>query len=218
MREALRPLEGALVIAKGRILQKNLRHDLPDTVDVLLGSVSIYRWDGTSVVDAHTRPEPDAKAEHLWLRMPAEGCEGSELLSKTFVFGRVGWYARARGDIDLGITALVAHDLDCFYWSIYDLMEEAHRYGLAPLRAAVEALDVAITRCEHQGADAYVFSRHHSIPDCTRRLTRLRVKLLQTIEATASRLATATANGPCQKLRAADPFAALRRRNRKAVA
>jgi len=204
------------VAAVGRIHQKNYRQDMPGTVDVLLKSVKLYRWDGTSIITID-KATPDATTDHLWLRMPEAGCEGNELLSKTFVIGRVGWYTRASGDCDLGVTSLVAHDLDEVYLHCYDLVDACRRHGMKPLRAAVETLDEALRFCANQGTEAYVYSRYHSLPDATKRLTRIRLQVSRTLAANESRLATAPKTGGCTKMRAADPFTALRR-GRKEVA
>ena len=211
----LQHLEGGLVTAIGRIHQKTYREG---TVDVLLKSVTLYRWDGTSAVTID-KATPDATTDHLWLRMPEAGCEGNELLSKTLVIGRVGWYSRASGDVDLGVTALVAHDLDAVYLHCCDLVDDCRWYGMKPLRAAVETLDEALEFCANQGKEAYVYSRFHSLPVCLKRLTRIRLQLSRTLEANESRLATAPKTGGCKKMRELDPFAALKRgRGRKQVA
>ena len=207
----LHHLEGGLVTATGRIQHKHLRKDIPNAVDVLLTSVKIYRWDGVSAITLD-RDTPDATTDHMWLRMPIAGCEGSELLSKTFVIGRVGWYSRASGDVDLGVTALVAHDIDAVYLHCCDLVGASWRHGLHPLRAAIETLDEALKACADQGKEAYVYSRYISIASATKRLTRIRLQLSRSLAATESRLATAPKTGPCTKFREADPFFALKRR------
>jgi hypothetical protein len=215
MRHQLQPLEGGLVVAIGRIHQKTYREG---TADVLLKNVKLHHWDGSSALTVD-QTNPSATTDHLWLRMAASGCKSNELLSTTMVIGRVGWYARACGTIDLGVTALVAHDLDALYWLCYDLIEHCRWSGLGPLRTAVDAIDFVLERGKSQGKEIYLYSRYYTLADCIKRLTRIRLQLSRTLEANESRLATAPKTGPCTKFREADPFFTLKRgRGRKEVA
>jgi hypothetical protein len=132
------------------------------------------------------------------------------------IFGRVGWYARAGGSIDLGVDACTAVDLDDLYQESLELIRSSRKEGTSALRLALVEIDFALDYCQNQGGRGYAWSRYLTVPECTKRLTRIQLQLTRTIEATESRLATAPRGGGCKKMFASDPFAALRRQRQAA--
>lgn len=105
MRDQLRELEGQLVYATGR-LQRMVRVE-GHTYDGMLTTVKFWRWNGEPLCKPPDR-EPDATADHAWIR----GGAGPELLEAVFSLGRISYYRRADGSIDLGLKIVEYFDLE----------------------------------------------------------------------------------------------------------
>ena len=107
MRDVLRPLEGKLVIARGR--KKTIERNSDGTINVLLKAVQIRPFDPS----VSMRKIDPIRVDHLWQRgMDPEQIDGQRLLTRCCGFGRIVWYERVgpgravNGAVDLTVQCL----------------------------------------------------------------------------------------------------------------
>lgn len=109
-RDQLRPLEGQLVIVVG--IRAGFRRTRVTAAD-LIRACRIWRWDGDRPLPSGGNwraawGEPDAVVDHLWVASEGPEATEIELLSRGWSVGRIGWYRRADGSVDLGYRTLPA--------------------------------------------------------------------------------------------------------------
>ena len=143
MREALKALEGQLVVvegvvSKGNITQNGDRH-------FCVTRPRVTPWDGYSKLTASSGPPV---ADHLWVPC-SQDSNWPKLYSKHFCVGTVGWYSRADGSVDLSVRN-VARILNAEreLWNIKFLL---HKQGSNKAN-----LNEAINRIEYMAAALYV--------------------------------------------------------------
>ena len=100
-REALRPLVDRTVHLHGRLLKKQKQPD--GSIHALLGSVKVRRYDPEKPVMAAN----PITVDHLWVQIENEDLiPKSELLGVCAGLGKVHFYGRGDGSVDLGIRLI----------------------------------------------------------------------------------------------------------------
>ena len=169
MRNALKELEGQLVmvegvVAKGNVTKNGSRH-------FCVSNPRVTPWDGMSKLKS-TKGQPPV-ADHMWVQCDKTS-NWPKLYTKHFCIGTVGWYARADGSIDLSV-----HDLarlmngDRLLWQIeYQLHNKNHLTEAAQNIAAM-AKALADHGKRFDGDVRYVYSPRHSYKELAEKLTQL---------------------------------------------
>jgi len=189
MRTELKDLEGGLAFFTARIKdwQEGDGHR-----DYLLQAVKVWPWDGESRVG---RGKP-IRLDHLWHRVRnTEANTDFELLSACNGVGRVGWYARRDGSIDLGLKSGRCICLDnCLDSALGTLWQQGR--GIEREEEVLDHLAVALVSLDME--EVYAYSRDFSRKEL-RGLLRDRVVYFQRlVDGTKSRLEAAP-KGPKPK-------------------
>jgi len=115
MRDELRPLEGQLVIVTGRV--NNHQHRPQGHYDTCLRDIEVHPFDPARPAIS---PNP-IQLDHLWfLEPPIISKVGSEKM----YMGRVSFYTRSDGSLDIGINPIKSMCLD-------HAIDDIFRSGLA---------------------------------------------------------------------------------------
>jgi hypothetical protein len=154
MRTELKTLEGSLVYLKGRATEA--RRD-GTHLHLMLLRPSLHQWDGFSAVGQET----PVKTDHLWVRLEADQW-GSEMLQTVCGVGRVGYYRRADGTVDLGVKLVPCLDMDLLVSEAKSTLAEYSKRGLQALRDGAEDLLFALSVLRHQGKGFYAISRRYN--------------------------------------------------------
>jgi hypothetical protein len=173
-RDALRPLEGRLVHCSGRLTrwQCHLRHG-PGHADLLLTSVEVRLIDPEVPLLAGP---PVATCDHLWMAdIPTEGVE---LLQRLSGVGRVHWYTRKDGSIDLAVRWVESLPFDL----ILEELERGRGQGL-PARAAMARHVFLEGMTAAREGKAWLESADISVVDALKVLGRQAEKLARDLEA-----------------------------------
>ena len=100
MRDALKKLEGQLVMVQGTVARGNITQN--GTKHFCVAKPRVTPWDGESkLIPTNDKPV----ADHLWIQCTGES-NWPKLYAPHFCIGTVGWYSRANGTVDLSV-----HDL-----------------------------------------------------------------------------------------------------------
>ena len=137
-RESLRPFEGQLVHFSG--FMENWRTG-DGIVDACLQKLKVRPWDGQSPIH---ECGPAIKVDHAWIRVASENwMPRPERLSIYEAVGRVGWYRRSDGTVDLGLTTLPSLCLERFLKQFYEKQLKKRTWGdrLSQLDGFLEAAD-----------------------------------------------------------------------------
>jgi hypothetical protein len=198
-RDQLRPLEGALVHVEGWV--ETSRNLADGSVAVCLRQVKLRRWDGEAPIG--TSPIT-AAVDHLWLH----GLPPSQRRERLWVgecIGRVGWYRRGDGSVDLGVEQVPADCVDRLYdWMLHHRNDpvESDPVRLTTLRAWLDYFDQGVV----------MFSWFVPTSEAVT-LFRTCLEQLQAVYDLNMRTrATATNRGPCRGLDAGLPVGKRRLR------
>lgn len=118
MREELRPLEGQLVIVTGRV--NNHQHRPQGHYDTCLRDIEVHPFDPARPAIS---PNP-IQLDHLWFLEPPII---SKVGSQKIYMGRVSFYTRSDGSLDIGINPIKAM---CLNYGVEHIL----RKGLAMSR------------------------------------------------------------------------------------
>jgi hypothetical protein len=103
-RAELRSHENQLVQFDGWVESWTCRDD--GTKDVLLKQLAFTPYD-LNTVARQERDHAVATTDHVWLRVPpGTDYDSMRRLDHVFGYGRIGWYSRADGSVDLGLRSL----------------------------------------------------------------------------------------------------------------
>lgn len=186
IRNSLLPLEGELVAAAGHYRSAS-RHG--DRLDHLLTNVRVWRWDGEAPLNFDA--PADATVDHLWTSLPAGSTKGIELMQTVIMLGRVGWYSRGDGSVDLAIQTIPCFDMDVAWGEI-----QWHRKKGASDAAALNRLNEMIEVVNNR--DGIPFSTAIPVSKAKAILRRTRDRLLRSVTAHCRTLLTAPASGRCK--------------------
>lgn len=200
MRNELQHLENELVFIKGRVLKKNVRQDLDNTVDVLVTPAKLYRWNGSDSFDPENA-ELAAQTDHIWIRMPIPQASHIELLMEVYSFGKVNYYTKADGSIDLTVDVKPSVNLDQLLMEAKESLDAYDQEGTAALRRVLEDLEFGMACLYHQGDGGYAYSSVMDLNSAAEGLVRAYKRIKSSADAIDTRLATATSNGPCTRMR-----------------
>ena len=200
MRTEIAHLEKKTVWASGRVIKKINRDDLDDTVDVLLSPVKLYVWDEFSAFNPKTATV-SAQTDHIWIRMPRSESTRIEMWMECCCAGRVSYYTRSKGSVDLTVNTQPSVSLDQIMQESRATFTNYDKEGTSALRRAIEDLDYGLSAVFHQGDGGYAFSSYYNLEKATKSMIRVRAKLQRCADAIDMRMATATSNGTCTPLR-----------------
>ena len=173
MRDALKELEGQLVmvegvVAKGNVTKNGSRH-------FCVSNPRVTPWDGMSKLKS-TKGQPPV-ADHMWVQCDKTS-NWPKLYTKHFCIGTVGWYARADGSIDLTVRDLARlMNGDKVLWNIEYLLykSSANKGHLTEAASNIGAMLQALL--DHgkrfDGDVRYVYSPRHSYKELAEKLTQL---------------------------------------------
>ena len=185
MRNQLAPFEGGLVSITGR-LKEWRKNRVGGLDDLCVINASVSAWDGHSAVNVKAC---EAKVHHLWVRIPSGLC-AAKLLDKVQFVGRVNWYQRSDGTVDLGVSSLKATSLDNLAGRVTSWLSSGWRSDetFADGDHLLEDIDQAIETIETQGKNEFAFSCVFSLPTAKRRLQRYRLKVERLLEVNRARV------------------------------
>ena len=208
MRTALKRLENQLVFCHGRVIKKTKRFD-DGTMDILVSPVTVKAWDGHSSIDSIPQDQTE-KIDHLWLRADARNSARLEMLQRAGFIGRIGYYTRADGSVDLAVNTVPAVSLEELLARIRSSCKNFDKEGTTALRRAQGDLEYALYAIENQGRSneltdepIYCFSKFVDLTKATEILAQNLQRVSRMADATEARLAVATNNGPCTRMRQA---------------
>ena len=196
-RPQLAALENELAYFTGRVKdwKRSAEHD-----DLLLTGVKLWRWDGEAPIKASTTP-PSATADHIWLRC-TRGSAQVERWAMTCGIGRIAYYRRSDGSFDLGLESQPSTCLEDLNNEALETYKDRFRYGLEPVRKAIDTLKTALAYAYYQGEGGYAYSYNHSVSEVITILVGVIEKLERDVEAQQSRLdgQAHLRRGPCRGL------------------
>ena len=196
-RPQLAALENELAYVTGRVSdwKRSAEHD-----DLLLTGVKLWRWDGEAPIKASTT-QPSATLDHLWFRC-TRGSAHVERLAMTCGIGRIRYYRRADGSFDLGLESQPSTCLEDLNNEALETYKDRFRYGLEPVRKAIDTLKTALAYAYYQGEGGYAYSYNHSRSEAIKLLVGIIRQLERDVEAQQSRLDAQAhrRRGPCKGL------------------
>ena len=145
-RDSLRAHEDRIARLQGRVERWEERPD--GSRDVLLINVRYVLYDPNQPDDSR-QLENGQPLDHVWFRVPADGGYGAMTrLDLVFGYGRIGWYRRSDGSVDLGLrsTASIAGSAlaqDVRTWIRQGCWATAERH-LRDIRRRVQAAELVL--------------------------------------------------------------------------
>jgi len=191
MRDQLCAMEGQLVGVTGRLSGFGHRKDLFCLANCLINS-----WDGASSVKACIEEQPGAvRVDHMWVSL--DGFNGVKRYEQFGLMGRVGWYSRADGSVDLGIVDPGPNT------NIDEIMAEL---ADAPKGTSDVQIRDYLASCKeladrHRRGDLLLWGVSWSLVQFNETVGRYLLRYSRAVEATAKAIATAPKNGRCTRLR-----------------
>jgi len=191
VRNELKALEGDLVFVTGRPTEA--RRDGED-IYLMLVRPQLQRWDGMAPIGQG----PAIQTDHLWVQCETNKWAG-EMLQLVVGVGRVGYYRRADGTVDLGVALLVSIDLDLLLEDVHRMLGDSSRKGmegsLAAMKKALETLRLAFSALWHQGGGGFAYSRYRSATESMKLLARHYRTLESSVLATEAALLSGKPKG-----------------------
>jgi len=201
MRDQLRAFEGQIVIVTGRITERKIQTD--GSAAICLNAVEIR----PHRTDVPLRDLTPVRVDHLWIRdLEAGALDWRGLLRAMSGAARVTYYRRRDGSVDLGIESVGGVCLE-------------NVINAADAEPTNRARNAVIANAADRIKRGELFWSWDSIADkhaaeLVANVQRFDAEVAMNLGA----ILAAPANGPCSKMRAADPFAALRRRKQLVLA
>jgi hypothetical protein len=197
MRDQLRPLESQLVVIKGRITEKQKQAD--GTIAICLAAVEVR----PHRIDRPLRDVPPVRCDHLWIRgLDADDVDFRGMLRSMSGVGRVSYYRRGNGTVDLGIKAVAGICLDSISNRLEAEPQQGNRVRL--MARTVERIEEGCPYwCWAERADM-------SAANLIEAMNRYHRNMAMNLGA----LLVAPSTGPCTRMKAADPFSSLRNSDR----
>ena len=185
-------MEGQLVAVRGRLSGFGHRKDL-----FCLANCAINLWDGNSTVKACIDEQPGVvQVDHLWVSLESETTEVKRY-ERFGLLGRVGWYSKADGSVDLGIVDpgnnLIIDDL------MRDIANRPQKDSAATTRNLLRANQKLIAK--HEKGEVILWGVDCDLASFSKIIDRYLHKYSKTVEASDKALGTATMNGRCKQLR-----------------
>jgi hypothetical protein len=192
-RDALRPLEGQLVWFSGRL--STWKTQANGRLSACLTTVNIRPWDGEAAI---SDCPVTTTVDHVWICDIPDSWP-RERLRRYVAIGRVGWYRRADGTVDLGVSQVPSLDLGWCAQQLQDVHDLAVR---------LESIDGLLAQLDG-GTTSYAWWTPRSVAITQIRRARDLLEASQT--ATFIAMARSTRKGPCRGL---DPVPLRRRKPR----
>jgi hypothetical protein len=195
MRDVLKPLEGQTVVYKGRL--KEWRNTPDGTINVCLAAVQVWPL-RTDVPLTEVKP---VKVEHLWISgLQRELVQRTTMLQFVGGAGHCSYYARANGSADLGITSHAGMDLN-------QLLSQ-----LAKAKSVDTRMRAVKGMLKEIDAGARYWDFYYKADQTLKMMRDMVAAYERSVAVEIGICLTSPRTGPCEKLRAADPFSALRSR------
>ncbi len=191
-RESLRELEGQIVYFQG-FLDTWRRGD--GVIDTCLSTVDVSQWDGQSPIGQCRR---STRLDHVWLRITEpDHAWCPKRLEVYESVGRVGWYRRRDGSVDLGIDWIPGICLERCLERFGENFRNRATWGerLDWLNQLLEVAD-AYKSCGRGVVYSYVKTVEEGLTE----LRRFRDRLSRDQAKNMAALTTAMGRGPCTGL------------------
>jgi hypothetical protein len=198
-RDSLRHLEGQVVHFSGRLSTWREQHD--GDLAACLSHVQVRPWDGDAAISSCP---VTAVVDHVWIHGIPTSQPRERLLSYEAI-GRVAWYRRADGSVDLGIEKLPAICVDDFLVSLRGA-------ALHPSRDHITVQNIQGLLDVVNSGKGQVYSWTAARSTLLPLLERFQGYLAASRAASAAAMAAAPQNGPCRGLDAGLPWGKKRRR------
>ena len=194
-REALRPLEGQLVYLSGFMETWRVGDG---TVDACLRNVSIHPWDGEQAIGTCSKT---VQLDHAWIRITGDidGKKPERLLSYEAI-GRVSWYRRTDGSVDLGLQRVMSLCLERCLETIAERTRSGATWG-----ERLSLLETLLDFTESQSR-GQVYSHAKGTTEALNVLRQMRDRLRRDQAVNIAALTTAMGRGPCSGLDAGVRF------------
>ena len=194
-REVLRPLEGQLVYLAG--FMETWREG-GSGFDACLRNVSIHPWDGEQAIRSCSK---EVQIDHAWIRISGDidGKRPERLLSYEAI-GRVCWYRRSDGSVDLGLERVMSLCLERCLETIAERIRSGATWG-----ERLECLNTLLEFAESQGG-GQVYSHVKATTEALDQLRQMRDQLRRDQAVNFRALSSAAGRGPCSGLDAGVRF------------
>ena len=191
MRDQLLAMEGQLVGVTGRVSGFGHRKDLFCLANCLINS-----WDGASSIRACTNEQPGTvRVDHMWVS--CDGFGGVKRYEQFGLMGRVGWYSRADGSVDLGIVDPGPNtNIDEIMAELADAPKGTSDMQIRDYLAGCKEL-----ADKHSRGDFFLWGIAWSLAQFNETVDKYLLRYSRAVEATRKAMATATKNGRCSRLR-----------------
>ena len=190
MRDALRPFEGQLVAFSGRLTDFGHRKDL-----ACMSNCTVAPWDrNASINEALSQPQA-IKVDHFWhtARYQPDARYG-----RICSIGRVGWYTRADGSVDLGVVrpgATVPID------QLFDQFDQLTPSNCTPREVAELFAEHRKFLDLHDAGELHLFGTNYSVDRFRQEVADVGLFFERSADATERALSTVQQNGRCDGLR-----------------
>ncbi len=186
MRNELKPLEGDLVLVLGRAKEARRKNG---QLHVMLTRPTLRLWDGQAPVQQGKSIQTD----HLWVQCPVDEW-GGEMLEVKQGIGRVTYYQRADGTVDLGVALCSGLNFDRLACAWIEILGTDMRQS--SVKHVLEGLTETLEELKTQGRDdRYVYSYYCSLPEMIKRVERMQGWVKASVEATEKALQSGKAKG-----------------------
>ena len=196
-RESLRPLEGQLVYFQG-FMESWRKGD--GTVDACLRNLKVRPWDGERPIDDCRQL---VRLDHAWLRVTTDNwIPQPKRLSAYEAMGRVGWYRRRDGSVDLGLRTVTSLCLEHFLDRMFERLKDS-TWGerLSAFEALVEEIE-----SRQKAGQGTIYSHTRSVSAGVAEIRKARDRLRRDQAVNIAALTTAIGRGPCERLNAGIRF------------
>ena len=148
MRDALRELEGQLVVIRGKVSEVK-RHD--NKRFALLVNPKVFPWDGFSPMGVILDNSAfHVKVDHLWCELRQD--DPTPLYTAVFGCSKVSWYTRKDASIDLGVQPMhVMLNCDHLIHDSIEAFKDRARTQREAYTLMLEAMDYTEESLKHQG-------------------------------------------------------------------
>lgn len=148
MRDALRELEGQLVVIRGKVSEVK-RHD--NKRFALIVKPKIFPWDGFTAINKILNDKSRyVKVDHLWCELRRD--DPTPLYTAVFGCSRVSWYTRKDASIDLGVQPMhVMLNCDHLVHDSIEAFTDRAKTQREAYNLMLEAMDYTLESLKHQG-------------------------------------------------------------------
>ena len=189
MRDALRPFEGQLVAWRGHLKEFGHRPGL-----ICFTNCVVAPWDRNAALNKAIKSPEAIEVDHLWVDVIPDG---AERYSRCCAIARVGWYTRADGSVDLGLSTQMPNVSFDHFRDDLNALTPANATPNA-IAEGFELLNQYIA--QHDAGELQAWSNNWSIDEIREEVADHALFMRRCADATEKALATVQQNGRCDGL------------------